>query len=109
MNPSVRPFRRNVLLACAAAALLGAVAHAADPATEDPAAIAASYEKQAAELRASADKHDNMAKMHRGGAGSSKMNHDSVVQHCKKLSESLRAAAAESDALAAEFRKAAQK
>ena len=57
----------------------------------------------------SADKHDKMAQSHHGGAGSSKVNHEGIVQHCKSIAESLRAAAKESDAAAAEYRKAVQK
>jgi hypothetical protein len=109
MNTTVRSFHRNFVLALAATALLGGVAYAADPASEDPAAAAATYEKQAAEYRAAADMHDKMAMAHRGNAGSAKMNHEGIVMHCQKISENLRAAAAESEALAAEYRKSAKK
>jgi hypothetical protein len=50
-----------------------------------------------------------MAKMHRGGAGSSKMNHEGIVRHCEKIAQNLRAAAQESDALAATLRESAKK
>lgn len=100
---------RTLVLAFAAATLLAANAYAADPAREDPAVVAATLDKQAAEYRATAAKHDNMAKMHRGGAGSSKVNHDSIVKHCEKIAEDLRSAAKESEELAAEYRKEAAK
>jgi hypothetical protein len=110
MNLAVRSIPKNFMLAFAAMAMLGSAAYAAEPAVvEDPAALAASFEKQAVELRASAEKHDKMAQAHRGGAGSSKVNHEGIVQHCKGIAENLRAAARESDAAAAEYRKAAQK
>jgi hypothetical protein len=50
-----------------------------------------------------------MAKMHMGGAGSSKVNHDSIVRHCDKIAKDLRAAAQESDDLAKELRANAKK
>lgn len=99
---------KGMLLGILAAAMLGSAAFAAD-APADPAALATTYEKQAADLRASADKHDSMAKMHRGGAGSSKVNHEGIVRHCEKISQNLRAAAKESDALAATLRESAKK
>jgi hypothetical protein len=109
MKNSTRSFHKYTLLACVAAAMLAATAYSAEPAREDSVAIATSLEKQAAEFRALADKHDNMAKMHRGGAGSSKANHEGIVQHCNSISEDLRAAANESEKLAAEYRKEASK
>lgn len=100
---------KGMFLGLIAAAMLGSAAFAADAPADDPAALAVTYEKQAADLRASADKHDNMAKMHKGGAGSSKVNHDGIVRHCEKISQNLRAAAKESDALAATLREGAKK
>ena len=86
------------------------IASAADTSSEDPAALAAQYSKQAADLRASAQKHEQSAKLHDAGAGSSKSAHASISQHCKSIAESLRKAADESDALAATYRDlAAQK
>jgi len=107
MSVIVRSIHKKAFLVLAAAALLGATAYAADPAPEDPAAMAATLEKQAADLRASADKHENMGKMHKGGAGSAKVNHENIVKHCDAIVKNLRAAATESEALAAEYRKAA--
>jgi hypothetical protein len=101
--------KKALVLGMIAAAMSGTAVYATDAPAEDPAALAADYEKQAADLRASADKHQNMARMHKGGAGSSKMNHESIVRHCDKIAESLRAAAAESDALAKELRSSAKK
>jgi hypothetical protein len=98
---------RTFVLAFAAATLLAASAYAAEPAREDPAAVAATLDKQAADFRATAAKHENMAKMHRGGAGSSKVNHESIAKHCEKIAESLRSAAKESEELAEEYRKEA--
>ena len=111
MRPQVRSlgFMKKIAMAVAATALLAGAGYAGDAPKDDPAAIAATYEKQAAEYRASADKHDNIAKMHRGGTGSAKMSHESVVRHCQELAKNLRAAAAESEALAAEYRKQAAK
>ena len=102
-------FGKGMLLGILAAAMLGSSALAADAPADDPAALAMTYEKQAADLRASADRHDNMAKMHKGGAGSSKVNHDAIVRHCEKIAQNLRAAAKESDALAAALREGAKK
>ena len=109
MRTIVRSFPRNIILALAATTLLGAVAYAAEPVKEDPAAVATTLEKQAADFRATAEKHDAMAKAHRGGAGSSKVNHEGIVQHCNAIAKNLREAAKESDALAAEYRKEAAK
>jgi len=102
-----RSIHRKAVLALAAAALLGAAAYAADPVQEDPAAIATTLEKQAAELRATADKHEHMGKMHKAGVGSSKVNHEGIVKHCDAIVKDLRAAADESEALAKEYRKEA--
>jgi hypothetical protein len=105
MQIPARSFRRNIILALATSALLAAAVHAAEPAHEDAATVAASFEKQAAEFRASADRHENMARLHKAGAGSSKVTHEGIVQHCNALVKDLREAAKESDALAAEYRK----
>lgn len=111
MSTLVAPsgLKKSLVLGMIAAAMLGTAVYAADPPAEDPAALAATYEKQAADLRASADKHENMARMHKGGAGSPKMNHESIVRHCDKIAEDLRAAAQESDALAKDLRDSAKK
>lgn len=95
---------KALFLGIVAAALMGTVAYAADPPAEDPVAMAQVYEKQAAEYRAQAEKHDRMAKSHKAGAGSSKVNHKSIARHCENIAKSLRAAANESDALAAALR-----
>jgi hypothetical protein len=47
--------------------------------------------------------------MHHAGAGSSKVNHESIERHCKEIAKNLRAAADESDALAADLRNSAKK
>lgn len=110
MKLPIRSSHKNALLALTAAALLGMGAYAAEPVAEDPAALATSLEKQAADLRAAAARHETMGKMHKGGAaGSSKMNHESVVKHCEAIAKDLRAAADESEALAAVYRKEAAK
>jgi hypothetical protein len=102
--------RKGLLVGVIAAAMLGSAAYAADTASaEDTAALASTYEKQAADLRASAERHENMGKRHKGGAGSSKMNHDAVVRHCENIAQNLRAAAHESEALATELRDSAKK
>jgi hypothetical protein len=67
------------------------------------------YAKQAADLRANADKHAKIAQMHRSGAGPSKMSHESIAAHCEQLAAKLRAAADESDAIAAAYRSLAEK
>ena len=97
-------FRGTLALAVIAGALM-ASAYAADPPQNYPVSTATSLEKQAAEYRAAADRHEKMGQMHHAGAGSSKMNHDSVEKHCEAIAKNLRAAADESDALAAEYRK----
>ena len=100
---------RRLAIAALAAAILTSAIQAAEPASEDPAAQAAMYAKEAADLRASADKHAKVAKMHRSGAGPSKMSHQSIAEHCERLAEKLRAAADESDALAETYRNLAEK
>ncbi len=93
-------FKTGMAIAMLAVGSVGAIAMAAD--TDAP--TAATYEKQAVELRARAEKHDKMAQMHKGGAGSQKTNHESIVRHCENIAKNLRAAADESDALAAELK-----
>jgi hypothetical protein len=100
---------RTLVLAFAAATFLAANAYAAEPVVEDPATVAATLDKQAADLRATAAKHENMAKMHRGGTGSPKMNHEGMAKHCDKIAKDLRSAAKESEDLASEYRKEAGK
>jgi hypothetical protein len=99
----------GLVLGLIAATMIGGAAQAADTPADDPSALAATYEKQAVALRADADKHEKMAKMHSGGAGSSKVNHDSIVRHCEKIAENLRAAAKESDDLAKDLRASEKK
>ena len=101
--------KKGLVLGMIAAAMMSSVAFAADAPADDPSAQAATYEKQAVELRASADRHEKMAKMHMAGAGSSKVNHESIVRHCDKIAENLRAAAKESDDLAKDLRASEKK
>ena len=100
---------RTLALALAAATMLAGNAYTAEPVAEDPAAVAATLDRQAADLRATAAKHENMAMMHRGGAGAPKMNHEGIAKHCDKIAKDLRSAAKESEDLAAEYRKEAGK
>ena len=93
--------KTGLAIAMLAIGSMGISAFAADT---DAAPTASTYEKQAVELRARADKHDKMAQMHMGGAGSQKTNHESIVRHCENIAKNLRAAADESDALAAELK-----
>jgi len=111
MTLTVRSFfsQRGLLFAIIAAAMLAPAVYAADAATDDPAAQAATFEKQAADLRASADRHEKIAKMHRAGAGPSKMQHESIARHCERIAKNLREAAKESDALTASYRSLAEK
>ena len=97
--------KTGMLIAVLAMGALGANAYAADT---EAAPTASTYEKQAVELRARADKHDKMAQMHKGGAGSQKVNHESIVRHCENIAKNLRAAADESDALATELKAASK-
>jgi hypothetical protein len=92
--------KSGMAIAMLAVGSLSVCANAAD--TDAP--TASTYEKQAVELRARADKHDKMAQMHKAGAGSQKTNHESIVRHCENIAKNLRAAADESDALAAELK-----
>ena len=55
------------------------------------------------DLRAKADKHAKLAKMHDAGSGGSKTAHASIAQHCEKIAANLRTAADESEALAATY------
>ena len=101
--------KKGLFLGMIATALMSTAVYAADEPSDDPVALAATYEKQAVDLRASADRHDKMAKMHMAGAGSSKVNHEGIVRHCNKIAADLRSAAQESDALAKELRDSAKK
>jgi hypothetical protein len=100
---------RALLAALVALALLGPSISCADEPTEDPAALAATYDKQASEFRVEAEKHAKIARMHRAGAGSSKSAHDSIAQHCERLAENLNAAAKESAAVAEGYRSLTKK
>ena len=100
---SSKQFTHATLLGLVAALGLVSAVRAADTASEDPAALAAQYTPQAADLRAKADKHAKWAQMHSAGSGSSKIAHASIAQHCEKIAANLRAAADESDALAATY------
>lgn len=100
-----------VALALAAPAFAGAPegpSAAAIAAADTPAeheALAAAYEKQAAELRALADQHRAMDKEYSGpGYRSLKLG---AALHCQKLVAAYEAAAKEADALAASHREAA--
>ena len=104
MNSAVRSKMLGVVVALS----LVASGFAADQTTDDPAAMAAQYTQQALDLRAGAKRHAETAKMHRSGlAGSSKTSHASIVQHCEKIASNLNAAAIETEALAATYRKMA--
>lgn len=110
MKSITRPMTglRALLATVVAFSVLGpTISWAAEP-TEDPAALAATYDKQAADLRAEAERHAKIARMHRGGAGSSKIAHDSIAQHCERMAENLNAAAKESEAVAEGFRSLAK-
>jgi hypothetical protein len=100
---------RALLAAVVAFAMLGSVIASAAESTEDPAALAATYDKQAAEFRADAERHAQIARAHKAGAGSPKTAHDSIAQHCEHLAEILNAAAKESEALAEDYRALAKK
>src|SRR5688572_6991679 len=94
----------SLLAAVVAFALLGSVTASASEPAEDPAALAATYEKQAAEFHADAQRHAQIARAHRAGTGSPKIAHDSIAQHCERIAENLTAAAKESEALAESYR-----
>ena len=101
--------RSALLVAMVATLLVTSAGYAADLPSEDPAAQAATFEKQAADLRARADRHEKLAKKHRAGAGPSKLQHESIANHCERIAANLRAAADESEALAASYRDITQK
>ena len=100
---------RSILAAVVAFAMFGSVIAAASEPAEDPAALAATYEKQAAEFRADAQRHAQIARAHRAGAGSPKIAHDSIAKHCERIAENLTAAAKESEALAQSYRALTEK
>src|SRR5690606_10624755 len=89
--------KTGMLIAVLAMGAFGANVYVADA---EAAPTVSTYEKQVVELRARVDKHDKMAQMHKAGAGSQKVNHESIVRHCENIAKNLRAAADESDALA---------
>lgn len=100
---------RSILATLVALSLLGSVIASAAESTEDPEALAATYDKQAADFRADAERHAQIARAHKAGAGSPKTAHDSIAQHCERIAESLTAAAKESEALAENYRALAKK
>lgn len=100
---------RALLTTLVAVAVLAPAIASADEPTEDPAALAATYDKQASEFRAGAERHAKIARMHRAGAGSSKIAHDTIAQHCERIAGNLSAAAKESEALAESYRNLAKK
>ena len=97
--------KTGMLIAVLAMGAFGANVYAADT---EAAPTASTYEKQAVEFRARADKHDKMGQMHKAGAGSQKVNHENIVRHCENIAKNLRAAADESDALARELKAASK-
>lgn len=104
MNTSTR----STLMGLVVALSLVVPVMAAEPLTENPTAMAAQYTKQAADLRASASNHAKQAKLHRMGmGGSSKTSHEAIAVHCDNIAASLNAAAAETEALAATYKKLA--
>ncbi len=97
--------KNGIIAALLAASLVGSGAFATDTTTP----TSASYAQQATEFRASAARHDKLAQLHKAGsAGSQKSGHENIVRHCEKIAKDLRAAADESDALAAELKAAGQ-
>ncbi|MBC8025897.1 MAG: hypothetical protein H7Y89_07895 [Steroidobacteraceae bacterium] len=70
--------------------------------TESHATQAWFYEQQAADFRKSAESHRTQAKQDHGKGNSS---HASMANHCKRIADSLDAAAKDSDELAAQHRK----
>jgi predicted lipid-binding transport protein (Tim44 family) len=103
-------FAHATLLGLIVALATMSAVRAADTASEDPAALATQYAKQAADLRASAERHAQLAKRHDAGTmGGPKTAHESISRHCEKIAESLSKAADESDAVAATYRELAGK
>jgi len=105
--PSVLRFvfgRRAVFAAAIATAILMSAAPAIQ-AADDPATLAQTYEKQAAELRASAERHLAAAKVPQGRRQSTRLT---IAKHCEAIAKSLQEAAAESEALAATYRQLAR-
>lgn len=99
---------RSMLAGLVVALSLVAPVMAAETPVENPAAMATQYTKQAADLRASASKHAQQARLHRAGmGGGGKTSHESIAVHCDNISVSLNAAAAETEALAATYKKLA--
>jgi hypothetical protein len=97
--------KTGIIAALLAASLVGSSAFA----TDTTAPTSAAYAEQATEFRASAERHEKMAQIHKaGGAGSQKSSHENIVRHCEKIAKDLRAAADESDALATELKAAGQ-
>lgn len=105
---SARAGRGALLVVLAAIAVCTPLGSVANQPSEDSAALATKYEQQATEFRAEADRHAKMARRHQAGAGSSKVAHASIVQHCERIAANLNAAARESEALAETYRKLAR-
>jgi DNA anti-recombination protein RmuC len=102
-------FKTNHILATSCATLLlllggtSAVAATTDaPAmTESHATQAQFYTEQAADFRKKAEAHRQQAKQDHGKGNST---HASMANHCKRIADSLDAAAKDSDELAAQHR-----
>ena len=105
---SLSSLARRPILALLAAAMLFPALQAAESTSDDPAAQAEAYSKEATELRADAAKHEKIAKMHSAGAGGPNTAHRSIALHCERLATQLRAAAEESDSIAAAYRSLAE-
>ena len=93
---------RGATLALLASVALAGTVRAAETPSDDPAAQAALYSKQAADLRPNAQMHADRARVHGSMIGPPKVSpnpHQSIARHCARLAEKLRAAAAGSEAV----------
>jgi len=111
----------TILSAGVAAVMLSGSAWAADAAMVTPAqieaaktpadheAIAAAYDKEAAQLESMAKEHEAMAKSYRAAAAGTKgSNPTAMAAHCNKLMTQYKAAAQENRDLAAAHRQMAK-
>jgi len=74
----------------------------------DHQAIAAFYQRQAAEAQAQVSKHENMAQIYRNKALKVQRSANAMTGHCARLADSYRALAADLSALAKDHRSMAE-
>lgn len=103
-----RAFRSLIDFRALSFALIGSLMFVAVPraaeSPQDPAALAETYAKQAAELRSRAEQHQKMARVYRIPGHQKDNTRISIARHCERIAASLLDAAQESEQLAEALR-----